>query len=228
MGGDQTVQPVLGKETDSSTVMIEPYPSFHSLFESRQHANGPNARFDPSPSREDLSGWLSQRHCRRLVFRSLGHSTSIFLEPFAPPALPGFVATMAPLTPARRLFASSLRPAADADDEHRLFRAGLFAYCAWTSDHSVSNHHAALWTALARYPSASTTSGLLRSGLRRFLAGSPDSKAESSSLALRTGRSPSDALHPASRRRSFGRLQAGERLPEEDFHLPIQTHSQTH
>ena len=58
------------------------------------------ARFDPSPTREDLSGLLSQRHCRRFVFRRSGHVASIFLEPFAPPALPGFVATMAPLTPA--------------------------------------------------------------------------------------------------------------------------------
>ena len=47
-----------------------------------------------------LFGLLSQRHCRRGRFRSPGHSSSIFLEPFAPPALPGFVTTMAPLTPA--------------------------------------------------------------------------------------------------------------------------------
>lgn len=85
----------------------EPFVSFHSLFKSRQHANGPSARFDPSPSRENLvfgsgrSGLLSRRHYHRFVFRSFGHSTSIFLQPFAPPALPGFLATMAVLTPAR-------------------------------------------------------------------------------------------------------------------------------
>ena len=38
----------------------------------------------------------------RVTFRHELRS-SIFLEPFAPPALPGFVATMAPLTPAERL-----------------------------------------------------------------------------------------------------------------------------
>ena len=38
-----------------------------------------------------------------MVLRSSGHSSSIFLEPFAPPALPGFIATMAPLTPAGRV-----------------------------------------------------------------------------------------------------------------------------
>ena len=47
-------------------------------------------------------GLLSRRHCRRGGFRALGHSSSISLEPFAQPALPGFAATMAPLTPARR------------------------------------------------------------------------------------------------------------------------------
>ena len=43
----------------------KPFPSFHSLFQSRQHADGPGTRFDPSPAREGLSGLLSQRHCRR-------------------------------------------------------------------------------------------------------------------------------------------------------------------
>jgi hypothetical protein len=38
-------------------------------------------------------------------------------------------------------------------------------------------------------------------------------------VILRTGRSPPAALHHASPRRSGIRLQAGERLPEEDFHL---------
>ena len=52
--------------------------------------------------------------------------------------------------------------------------------------------------------------------------------AESSSLALRTGRSPPVAPHPDSRRRSYHRLQAGERVPEEDSHLSDQTHLQTH
>ena len=43
--------------------------------------------------------------------------------------------------------------------------------------------------------------------LRPSPAGSPQRQAESSSLAFRTDPSPSDALHPASRQRSFGRLQ---------------------
>ena len=160
-------------------------------------------------------------------------SYSIFLEPFAPPELPGFDATMVPLTPVRRLFVSTLRlpspkrpPARTMNTDW--FRTGLSVSCVWTSDHSVSNHPTRSKIAFARYPSASWTSGSLRSGLRHWLAGSPQGMAESSSLSLRTGRSPPVASHPASRRRSFVRLQAGERLPEQDFHLSDQTHLQTH
>jgi hypothetical protein len=58
-------------------------------------------------------------------FRLSGHASSISLEPFAPPALPGFVATMVPLTPVGRLFVSTLRLIVDgstavSDNEHRL------------------------------------------------------------------------------------------------------------
>jgi len=57
------------------------------------------------------------------------------------------------------------------------------------------------------------------SGLRTFLAGSPVHLRRIVFVILRTGRSPSVALHPASRQRSYGRLQAGDGLPEEDFHF---------
>jgi hypothetical protein len=47
-------------------------------------------------------------------------------------------------------------------------------------------------------------------------------------VILRTGRSPPAALHLASRRRSCTWLQAGERLPEEDFHLFDHSRFQAH
>ncbi len=47
-------------------------------------------------------------------------------------------------------------------------------------------------------------------------------------VILRTDDSPPVALHPASRRRSYLRLQAGERLPEGDFHPSDRVHSQAH
>ena len=143
MGGYQTEQPVFGKvgvrpalmigaaatTTAARTIQPEPAVSFHSLFESRQHAIGPDTGFDPLPPRAQLvvgkgrSSLLSQRHCRWCVFPGLGHFASIFLRPFAPPALPGFHATMDALTPARQLFASPASAAAAGDgsnDEHRL------------------------------------------------------------------------------------------------------------
>jgi hypothetical protein len=48
----------------------------------------------------DFSDLLSRcRHCRQWNFTWLGHFASLFLRPFAPPELPGFVATMDALTP---------------------------------------------------------------------------------------------------------------------------------
>src|SRR5262249_56598961 len=47
-------------------------------------------------------------------------------------------------------------------------------------------------------------------------------------VILRTDRSPPAAPHPASRRRSSSRLQAGEGVPEEDFHLSDQMRFQAH
>jgi len=38
-------------------------------------------------------------------------------------------------------------------------------------------------------------------------------------IILRAGNSPPVALHPSFLKRSYSQLQAGESLPEEDFHL---------
>jgi len=47
-------------------------------------------------------------------------------------------------------------------------------------------------------------------------------------VILRTGSSLPVAPHLVSRRRNNSSLQAGERMPEEDFHLSNQVHFQTH
>src|SRR6267154_5820454 len=47
-------------------------------------------------------------------------------------------------------------------------------------------------------------------------------------VILRTGSSLSVAPHLVSRRRNNSSLQAGERMPEEDFHLSSQVHFQAH
>jgi hypothetical protein len=220
MGRVQGLQPLLG---DQGCGLAAPRD------EGRQQSLWPASWFDQARRvRRGLSDVASPiaRRDRALAFgffHGVGHCGSTSLHPFAPPELPGFDATMGALTPARRLFVSLSGTVNSA-----WTRAGLSASCAWPSDHSASNHPTDPMTALTRYPSASWASGLPRSGLRLECAGSPNGMAESSSLALRTGRSPPVAPHPASRRRSYHRLQAGERVPEEDSHLSDQTHLQTH
>ncbi len=115
----------------------EPDSSFHSLFQSRQHAVRPNRRFDPRPSGADFSDLLSRcRHCRRVGFRRFVHSTSISLRPFAPRALPRFLARMDALTPERPVLRVLIR-----DNERRTcLRSGLLVSCIQPSDRSASNH----------------------------------------------------------------------------------------
>jgi hypothetical protein len=140
------------------------------------------------------------------------------------------------LTPIWRLFVSSLRLPSPCKREppsrtmnSGLFQTGLFVSCASPSrpfplqppyDLSSSLSHATL--------QRDESSDYSELRLRHCIAGSPDHTAESSSRLFGTGRSPSDASHPASWRRSFGRLQAGERLLEKDLHLSDNTHLQTH
>ncbi len=104
MGSVQAVQPLF-VETSS-----------HSLLECRQHAVCPNVRVCPASCRDGFSGRCSrERHCYRFVvsFPSFGHHASISLHPFAPPELPGFLATMDALTPERPALRILMR-----DNEH--------------------------------------------------------------------------------------------------------------
>jgi hypothetical protein len=95
------------------------------------------------------------------------------------------------------------------------------------SDHSVSNHPTWPCHRFCTLPLSST--GLrCRSGLRLSLAGSPLMLGRIEFVILRTGRSPPAAPHHASLRRSCSWLQAGERLPEEDFHPSDHLRFQAH
>ena len=80
----------------------------------------------------------------------------------------------------------------------------------------------------SRYPSSHRVSRSRGSRLHLSLAGSPTLTGRIEFVNLRMDRSPPVAPHPASRRRSYSWLQAGERLPEEDFHLSDQTRFQAH
>jgi hypothetical protein len=79
-----------------------------------------------------------------------------------------------------------------------------------------------------RYPSSHRVSHCRGSRLHLSLAGSPTLTGRIEFVFLRMDRSPPAAPHLASRRRSCSRLQAGERMPEEDFHLSGQTRFQAH
>ena len=95
------------------------------------------------------------------------------------------------------------------------------------SDHSVSNHPAWPGRRFCTLP-LSATGFRFRSWLRHSLAGSPPMPGRIEFVILRTGRSPPAALHHTSLCRSCSWLQAGERIPEEDFHLSDHLRLQAH
>jgi hypothetical protein len=94
-----------------------PFPSSHSCAECVEHTVVPDRRVRPRLSRRwRVSRGSPEGHCGcyatwTLVFPAYagvskflfsGHTVSTFLQPFAPPELPGFVATMAAPTPVKR------------------------------------------------------------------------------------------------------------------------------
>jgi hypothetical protein len=94
-------------------------------------------------------------------------------------------------------------------------------------DHSVSKHLMPRCHRFITLPLSSTASPC-GSRLRHFLAGSSIAPGRIEFVILRTGRSPPAALHHTSLCRSCIRLQAGERLPGEDFHLSDHLRFQAH
>ena len=163
--------------------------------------------------------------------------SSIFLRPFAPPELPGFIATMDALTPERRLF---LPGGSHAGIRHMntvlsvqvsLFHvSGLPSILSPTTppspmslSHTTPQRIGLLFPVLSRRTRNS----------RKSLGFAIDSQAHRADKPkrvriLRAAPSPPVALHPASRRRSYSQLQAGVCLPEEDLHLSGQIRLQTH
>ena len=123
---------------------------------------------------------------RQFAHRGLSHA-STFLHSFAPPALPGFVATMSALPPGR----SALRVLIRDNELRPYLRPGLLVSCTESSRRSTSNH-------LLSPPgpglvlSRSLPRGLATASLSRdqgviwaspYLAGWPRQPAESSSLS---------------------------------------------
>jgi hypothetical protein len=215
-----------------------PFASSDSDFQSRQHALCPDIRFGPFPAGAYLSVRFSPPlvtragHSFRLSLRRSGHSTSIFLRPLAPSALPGITATMDALTsesPVIRAFNPPDPVEGMIGTNHRLDGplkirdSDLPASRDGSSEHSVPNHRHAPAVALAHNPSA--RQAVRASSQMRRLA---SRTGRNGFVSLRTARSPKVAFHPSSRRRSYFRLQAGVCMPEEDLHLSGPSRSQAH
>ena len=171
-------------------------------------------------STEAAPACLARGHWRWLSFCPDRRHASTSLPPLAPSPLRDFTATMEALTPVR----PALRPL----HEHRLF------------SEQVSLIHASDLliipppTTLGLPPSLSHPTPQ-RVGLPTRVGPGFATESQARQLSgriafvfLRTDRSPPAAPHPASRRRSGSRLQAGEAVPEEDFHLSDQMRFQAH
>ena len=162
----------------------------------------------PHQAEEPLPG-LASRHLSVVGVWAPRAADSIFLHPFAPPALPGFVATMGALTPADRWGHRSGRPQVSllACTKRRTIppsttpgrpgvpvwfcRPGLPRAIAPQDDAPPLLGRSVIWASPLASRLATTRSRI------RF-------------VLLRTSRSPPVALHPASRRRSYFRLRGSD------------------
>ncbi len=185
-----------------------PRTSFHPVFQGCQHAVCPDCGFDPGPAVPYRSGPSSpEGHCSRFVFPLSVHHASTFLPPFAPRPLRRFSATMEALTPVRvsiphrspRLTYSTVLTIPSPTTWCPPVAALHPLRCSQRDRSPISRPFAFCISAGHRQN---------RSRLRTWLAGSPRSPCRNGFVNLRTGRSPPVALHPASQRRSYRRLQA--------------------
>src|SRR5215510_13486277 len=196
-------------------------------FQSGQHSWRPDTGFDPLPGRGvGVSARVShfgqwEQCCLPYVYLHV----STFLCSLR----------SAPVTELRRYYGHSDSCAAGSS---RMRPMNTYFVSAQVSlfdahhlpDHSAVNHPLPPGHRFNTLPLSVTGFRPLseRSGLRLCTAGSSRSAGRITFVILRTDRSPPAAPHPVSRRRSCLWLQAGERLPEEDFHLPDDVRSQAH
>src|SRR5882672_1293209 len=218
-------QRVLGMKLVDQAV---PFAAFDPLLEGRQHPLRPDLWFDPRPFgravrplglSDALTPRLHRGDCHRFLSVSSGHRVSTFLHPFAPPALPGFIATMGALTPARRVRRSDLPPSC-AGQVSLLHAPGH-------REPSVSNHRTA--------PPAALTPILSADGLplARVWASPLHRRLASRSGRIEFAHATDDPLvfHCSPRRLAADAVTVDYRpwgQPEGDLHPSDQTYSQAH
>jgi hypothetical protein len=174
-------------------------------------------------STETFLTCLAYRHSRQLVFRSRSCFPSTSLRSLRSIPVTG---------PLRYYGRSDSCPAGSSvpywPHEHRLCSGQVSLLHAPELPVPPSpNTRQSLDVAFVRYPSAHRVSRFLGSRLHHWLAGSPNLAGRIEFVILRMDRSPPAAPHPASRRRSCSRLQAGERIPGGDFHPSVQNYYST-
>ena len=206
-------------------VKVSILATFDPCFQGRQHSWCPHRTFHPRPAVVDFSVLFSPfGHYRRLGCCQFGHHESTFLCSLR----------STPVTELQRYYGHSDSCSAGSS---RLLPMSLVCdaprqvsliHAQSRHDHSVSKHPTWHSHRFHTLPISATASRTRRSRLRHWLAGSPHTPGRIEFVILRTDRSPPAAPHPASRRRSCSRLQAGERMPEEDFHLSDSARFQAH
>ena len=208
-----------------SASVDDPLASFHSVFQSGQHAICPHQGFHPCPSGTDFSSLRSRfGHYRWFIFHRSVLLASIFLRPLAPRPLRRFIATMGALTPAKRFFGSF-------EHEHRLLSRQvsqihapdlLQPFCLQPPDASLS----ALISFSSQCESFRSESDLTSPFPSRLVdCARPNRVRFRTSRLLRTGCSPPAAPHPASRRRSCSRLQVSKNVNPERISQPLRSYA---
>ena len=165
------------------------------------------------------------RHSRYGWCLPVRHVPSTFLRPFAPRALPRFIARTDALTPGR----PALRILIGDHERRTCLRSGLLASCIKPSDRSASNHLLSP-PGLGLVSSRSLPRGLVDRipfGDHSVTWASPlPSRLATTTgriefVILRTSRSPPVALHPLSRGRSYFRLRSSNPTSTRTFTLLI-------
>jgi hypothetical protein len=182
----------------------------------------------PEPNHVCLVQPVVLSRCRQSFYGCImvvRHFASTFLHPFAPPALPGFVATMGALTPGRPVLRILMR-----DNEHRpeplrspCFMHRIFPPFRLQPPDVVSE----AWFGFGSEPTARSADRIPISGPERHLGFPLARRLATTSgriefvIILRTSSSPLVALHPLSRGRSYFRLRSSNPTSTRTFTLPI-------
>ena len=209
----------------------KPFASFDPFLKGRQHPCRPDRRFHPGPMQISFYFGLG---LFELFSPPIGH----FLR-FVSCRLVVHVSTFlcslrsGPITDRLRYYGHSDSSGAGSSVLAHMNSVSLspevsLIHASGLLDHSASKHLIGPGRRFNTLPLSATDFRSFPVEASPLVGRLADLPGRIEFVILRTDRSPPAAPHPASRRRSCIRLQAGERMPEEDFHLSDQMRSQAH